>query len=279
MQASQSTRGETAPLIAAEGVGVRRDGRWLIRGVDLAVRRGEIVTVIGPNGGGKTTLLKVLLGILAPDEGRVVRRPGLSVGYVPQRLNLEWTLPLTVGRLMTLTERRPAAAIAAALAETGAARLAGQPVQSLSGGELQRVLIARALARDPDLLVLDEPVQGVDFAGETALYELIAEIRTRRGCGIVLVSHDLHVVLASTDRVVCLDGHIQCSGRPREIAGDPALARLFGPRAGAHLAVYAHDHHDHHHHDGHDHGHDHDAHGHHDPHHGGAPARAPERAE
>lgn len=241
---------ESEPLVSAEGVGVRRAGRWLLRDVDIAVAAGELVTVIGPNGGGKTTLVKTLLGLISPDEGAVRRRPGLTVGYVPQRLAVEWTLPLSVERLMTLTERRPAAAVAAALAETGAAHLVRRPVQALSGGELQRVLLARALARTPDLLVLDEPVQGVDFAGETDLYALIGDIRRHRGCGVLLVSHDLHVVMARTDRVVCLDGGVQCSGRPRDIAADPALARVFGARAGAHLAVYAHDH-EHPHHDDH----------------------------
>jgi zinc transport system ATP-binding protein len=231
-------------LVEARGLGVRRDGRWLLRGVDLSVCAGEIVTVIGPNGGGKTTLLKALLGLLAPDEGTVRRRAGLSVGYVPQRLHLEWTLPLTVDRLMTLTGRLPATAAAEALRATGVAHLGDRPVQALSGGELQRVLLARAIVRGADLLVLDEPVQGVDFSGETELYGLIGDIRRRTGCGVLLVSHDLHVVMAATDRVVCLDGGVQCSGRPREIAADPALARLFGPRsAEANLAVYAHHHH------------------------------------
>ena len=168
-------------------------------------------------------------------------------------------MPLSVERLMTLTGRPPAGAVDEALRSTGAAHLKARAVQALSGGELQRVLLARALARRPDLLVLDEPVQGVDFTGETELYGLIGEMRDRTGCGVLLVSHDLHVVMAATDRVICLDGGVQCSGRPREIAADPALVRLFGPRsAEAKLAVYAHDHH---HHDGsHDHSHPHDDH-------------------
>lgn len=248
------------PLVEARGLGVRRDGRWLLRAVDLAVCPGEVVTVIGPNGGGKTTLLKALIGLLRPDEGVVERRAGLTIGYVPQRLHLEWTLPLTVDRLMSLTGRLPPSAAADALRAAGVAHLAARPVQALSGGELQRVLLARAIARDAELLVLDEPVQGVDFSGETELYGLIGDVRRRTGCGVLLVSHDLHVVMAATDRVVCLDGGVQCSGRPREIATDPALVRLFGPRsADANLAVYAH----HHHHHGHAHGdaHAHEAHG------------------
>lgn len=261
----------SAPLVAAEGLGIRRGGRWLLRGVGLAVRPGEIVTVIGPNGGGKTTLLKALIGLIGADEGRVTRRPGVVVGYVPQRLQLEWTMPLTVERLMSLTGRPPTAAVTEALGATGAEHLRGRAVQALSGGELQRVLLARALARRPDLLVLDEPVQGVDFTGETELYGLIGDVRERTGAGVLLVSHDLHVVMAATDRVICLDGGVQCSGRPREIASDPALVRLFGPRsAEAKLAVYAHDHH---HGAGHDHDHHHD-HGH--PHeHGGTAGDGP----
>ena len=274
--------GARAALVSASGLGIRRGNRWLRRDVVLAVRAGEIVTVIGPNGGGKTTLLKALIGLIAADAGRVERRAGLVVGYVPQRLQLEWTMPLSVDRLMTLTGRPPAGAVDEALRSTGAAHLKARAVQALSGGELQRVLLARALARRPDLLVLDEPVQGVDFTGETELYGLIGEVRDRTGCGVLLVSHDLHVVIAATDRVICLDGGVQCSGRPREIAADPALVRLFGPRsAEAKLAVYAHDHHHHdhdHHHDGpaHDHGHHHGDHPHgHGPHDHGSHAHHP----
>jgi zinc transport system ATP-binding protein len=260
--AAGGVRAVSPVLVEARELGIRRGDRWLLRKVDLAVRAGEIVTVIGPNGGGKTTLLKALLGLIAADEGRVERDAGLVVGYVPQRLQLEWTMPLSVDRLMTLTGRPSADAVDEALRSTGAAHLKERAVQALSGGELQRVLLARALARRPGLLVLDEPVQGVDFTGEAELYGLIGEVRDRTGCGVLLVSHDLHVVMAATDRVICLDGGVQCSGRPREIAADPALVRLFGPRsAEAKLAVYAHDHHhDHHHHDGsaHDHAHPHD---------------------
>lgn len=259
-------RQDGATLIEGTDLGIRRAGRWLIDGVDIAVRAGEIVTVIGPNGGGKTTLLRTLLGLVAPDRGRVTRKGGLKLGYVPQKLQIDWTLPLSVSRLMTLTERAPRQAVAAALAETGVEHLAGRAVQTLSGGEFQRVLLARALLRDPDILFLDEPVQGVDFSGEVALYELIGAIRRRRGCGILLVSHDLHVVMAATDRVLCLNGHVCCAGQPREVTRHPAYLDLFGPRAAGVVAVYHH-HHDHAHDitgepiggaHAHDHRHDHD---------------------
>src|SRR5690606_10326683 len=182
--------GDAAPLVEARGLGVERGGRWLVRGVDLTIRPGEIVTLIGPNGSGKSTTVKALLGILAVSAGSVTRRPGLSIGYLPQRLAIDWTMPLTVKRLMTLTGRHPAAAVEAALAQVGIDHLAAAPVQQLSGGEFQRALLARAIIRRPDLLVLDEPVQGVDFAGEIALYELIHGIRQRLGCGILMISHD-----------------------------------------------------------------------------------------
>ncbi|MCW5696910.1 MAG: metal ABC transporter ATP-binding protein [Bauldia sp.] len=253
------------PLAAVENLGVRLGGRWIVRHVDLAVRPGEIVTVIGPNGGGKTTTAKALLGLISPAEGRSVHRPGLRVGYVPQKLAIDWTLPMTVGRLMQLTGRHPRAAIDAALGEVGIPHLAGTPIQALSGGEFQRALLARAIVRRPELLVLDEPVQGVDFAGELALYELIGTIRDRLGCGVLLISHDLHIVMARTDTVVCLEGGVSCRGAPHAVTESPQYQRLFGPRAAAALAVYAHEHHhdhgqDHH---GHDHGHDHDAEHHH----------------
>lgn len=240
-------------LAAATDLGVRRGGRWIARHVDLSVRAGEIVTVIGPNGSGKTTAAKALLGLIAPDEGRVKRKPGLVVGYVPQRLAVAWTMPLTVERLMRLTGPLSLPDMMRALDEVGIAHLSAAPVQALSGGEFQRALLARAIARRPHLLVLDEPVQGVDFSGEIALYELIGAIRGRLGCGVLLISHDLHIVMARTDTVVCLDGTVSCHGTPHAVAESPEYRRLFGPRAAAALAVYAHEHqHDH---AGHDHGH------------------------
>ncbi|WAJ26588.1 ATP-binding cassette domain-containing protein [Antarcticirhabdus aurantiaca] len=233
-----------APLIEAAGLGVRRDGRWLVRNVSLSVRPGEIVTLIGPNGSGKSTTVKAMLGVLSADEGRIERRAGLKVGYVPQKLAVDWTLPLTVERMMRLVANHPRAAIEESLAATGVAHLVGAEMRNLSGGEFQRVLLARAIAGRPDLLVLDEPVQGVDFNGEVALYELIGRIRRETGCGILLVSHDLHIVMAETDTVICLNGHVCCQGPPRIVAESDEYARLFGPRARGALAVYAH-HHDH----------------------------------
>jgi len=257
-------------LLRAEGLGVDLGGRAVLRGVDLSLARGEIVTVIGPNGGGKTTLLRAVLGLLRPSEGRAFVAPGVTVGYVPQRFAVDRVLPMTVDRLMRLTARPGRGAIEQALAETGTAHLIEASVHGLSRGELQRVLLARALVRQPDLLVLDEPVQAVDYAGEAALYALIGEIRDRRGCGVLMVSHDLHVVMAATDRVVCVNGHVCCTGAPHEVSDHVEVRRLFGPQAEL-FALYRH-HHDHDH-DlsgepvaGHDHHHGHE-HQHHGPHH------------
>lgn len=239
-----------ALLAEARGLGVHRAGRWLVRNVNLTVRRGEIVTLIGPNGSGKSTCAKALLGLLDVDEGVAEIAGSTRIGYVPQTLSIDWTLPLTVGRMMTLTARHSAADIASALDEVGMAGQAAAPVQHLSGGEFQRALLARALIRKPDLLVLDEPVQGVDFSGEIALYELIQKIRNRLDCGVLLISHDLHIVMAQTDTVVCLNGHVCCSGTPKLVAEDPEYRKLFGSRAAEALAVYRHDHDHTHAHDG-----------------------------
>jgi zinc transport system ATP-binding protein len=279
------------PLVSLDNVGVRRNGRWLVRGIDFSVNRGEIVTLIGPNGSGKSTSAKAAIGVLKPDEGEVRRIAGLKVGYVPQKLAVDWTLPLSVRRLMTLTGPLPEAELRAALEAAGIPHLAHAEVQHLSGGEFQRALLARAIARKPDLLVLDEPVQGVDFNGEIALYDLIKSIRNSSGCGILLISHDLHVVMAATDTVICLNGHVCCRGTPHSVTRSAEYVRLFGSRAAQSLAVYSH-HHDHthlpdgrvqhsdgsitdhchagdgHHHDDdddHDHAHDH-AHAHHADH-------------
>lgn len=239
-----TTRMLDKKLISMRGMGVSRGGRWLVDGVDLSISRGEIVTLIGPNGSGKSTTAKVATGVMKADKGVVERRSDLKIGYVPQKLNIDWTLPLTVKRLMVLTEKFDKPRVTAALDMVGAAHLAEVAVQHLSGGEFQRVLLARAIIRQPDLLVLDEPVQGVDFAGEVALYDLIKSVRDETGCGILMISHDLHVVMAATDTVICLNGHVCCSGPPETVAQSPAYLQLFGTRAAETLAIYQH-HHDH----------------------------------
>ncbi|MCB8838986.1 ATP-binding cassette domain-containing protein [Aurantimonas sp. VKM B-3413] len=230
------------PLLSLKGVGVARAGRWLVRGIDLEVGPGEIVTLIGPNGSGKSTTAKLALGVLRPDEGSAFRRSDLAVGYVPQKVAVDWTMPLTVKRFMTLTNRLAPPEIDRALSRTGISHLSAAELRHLSGGEFQRAMLARAIARRPDLLVLDEPVQGVDFSGEIALYELIGAIREEIGCGILLISHDLHVVMAATDQVVCLNGHVCCKGTPSAVVASREYRQLFGDRAAEALAVYRHSH-------------------------------------
>ena len=215
-----------------------------MRGVDLAIEAGEIVTLIGPNGSGKSTTAKMALGILEPDEGSVKRRPELRISYVPQKVAIDWTMPLNVRRFMRLTGHVTDNDAAQAMEATGVAHLGASEMRTLSGGEFQRVLLARAIARKPKLLVLDEPVQGVDFTGEIALYDLIKRIRDELHCGVLLISHDLHVVMAATDRVICLNGHVCCSGTPTAVASSSEYKTLFGARAASTLALYEH-HHDH----------------------------------
>ncbi len=233
-------------LLEAVGVDVRLGGQLVLDNVDLTVAPGEIVTLIGPNGSGKSTLIRAVLGLTALDAGRVRLGPGIRVGYVPQHFRVEATLPLSVRRFLLLAlDRRAAdsgARIALVLEEVGCGALLETPFQGLSGGESRRVLLAQALLREPDLLVLDEPSTGVDAAGQAELYSLIRAVRDRRGCGVLLVSHDLHLVMAATDRVVCLNRHVCCSGRPETVTRDPEYLALFGPDLAGALAVYTHDH-------------------------------------
>jgi zinc transport system ATP-binding protein len=240
------------PLITATKIGLVMGSRKILENINLSVREREIVTIIGPNGAGKSMLVKVILGLIMPSTGRVEQRQNLRVGYVPQRFPASNNVPLSVRRLMTLTQNIVESDLLETLEETGIAHLIDAKVSALSGGELQRALLARALLRKPELLVLDEPVQAIDFTGEIKLYELISGIRKKRGCGILMVSHDLHMVMAESDRVVCLNSHICCEGKPAAVQKDPEFAKLFGPTAAKMIAAYTH-HHDH----------DHESHGEH----------------
>jgi zinc transport system ATP-binding protein len=234
------------PLVRVENASLRLGGKEILSGVSLGVCRGEILTIIGPNGGGKTTLLRIMLGLLSPDQGQVTRAPGLRIGYMPQRITFDPVLPLNVRRFLTLSTPQPEPALLKVLEEVGAAALLNAPMQNLSGGELQRVLMARALLRDPDLLALDEPAQGVDVHGQVELFGLISKISHERGCAVVMVSHDLHLVMAATDRVLCLNRHICCTGSPGSVQANPAFIELFSPRALGNLAIYSHQHNHHH---------------------------------
>ena len=228
-------------LLKVENASFYLNDKALIKEVSLEIKQGEIVTLIGPNGSGKSTTAKIALGIYKKIEGRV-RRYTERIGYVPQKVSVDWTLPIRVIDFMSLTEDLKNDQINVALNLTGVDHLKNKSLSNLSGGEFQRVLIARAIAKQPDLLVLDEPVQGVDFKGEIALYELIKKISEELSCGILLISHDLHVVMSATDFVVCLNGHVCCSGTPQAVAKNDQYQELFGDRASKILSLYEHKH-------------------------------------
>lgn len=232
----------SGPLVAGCGLSVGFAGRLVLDRVDIEVRPAEIVTVVGLNGSGKSTLARVLLGLVPADSGRIIRRPGLVVGYVPQSMSRDATLPITLARFVGLAGRFSRDALDAILAELGITALAGAQLATLSGGELRRALIARALIRKPDLLVLDEPMAGVDIAGQVELYRTIGRIRREHSCGILLISHDLHLVMAETDHVICLNHHVCCAGGPQSVIRDPSFAALFGQDVAEALAVYRHRH-------------------------------------
>jgi zinc transport system ATP-binding protein len=224
-------------------VSFRAGSHLILEHVSLRLHEEEILTLIGPNGAGKTSLLKILIGLAQPSSGSVWRREGLRVGYMPQKLQIDAALPLTAGRFLQVAERDMTRVRAVAF-EVGVEALLKTPITAVSGGELQRLLLARALLRDPELLLLDEPVQGVDIAGQAELYALIREVRSRHRCAVLMISHDLHVVMASTDTVLCLNRHVCCAGRPEVVSNDPAYLQLFGRQAAEQIAVYTH-HHDH----------------------------------
>lgn len=245
-----------APLVELAGVALRYGARTVLQPLDLRIEAGQITTLVGPNGAGKTSLARLVLGLAAPSAGQIRRAPGLVTGYMPQKLMLDPVLPLSVQRFVALTGA-DARATAAALARVGAARLAELPVQSLSGGEFQRVLLARAIVRRPQLLVLDEPAQGVDVVGQDDMYGLISALRDETGCSVLMISHDLHLVMAESDHVVCINHHVCCSGTPDAVGAHPEFVALFGDayaatHAGAtkthptHVSTYTH-HHDHEH--------------------------------
>lgn len=231
-------------LIELKNISFTLKGQVILKDISLTVSRGEIVTIIGPNGAGKTTLFRILLGLIPPSSGSLRQAPGLKVGYMPQKLHIDQTLPLTTRRFLSLRAPASSEHIERCLAEVGAGSLIDRSLHVLSGGEMQRVLLARALMAEPDVLVLDEPVQGVDINGQEELYQLIGNLRDQLNCGVLLVSHDLHLVLASSDQVICLNQHVCCAGKPEKVILHPEYAALFGAKAPERLALYTH-HHDH----------------------------------
>jgi zinc transport system ATP-binding protein len=238
------------PLIAATGLAVRLGRHEVLHDVSLSLERGEIVTIVGPNGSGKSTLLRALIGAVPLSRGQVRRAPGLRVGYVPQRLHIDPTLPMTVMRFLALPRRRAGADLRTALDRAGLPDLRHRQMADLSGGQFQSVLLARALIDSPDLLILDEATQGLDQPGSAAFYRRIEEVRQDMGCAVLMVSHELHVVMSASDRVICLNGHVCCEGRPEIVAQAEEYRALFGTGTHGALALYRHEH-------GHSHDHDH----------------------
>ncbi|MCA0869894.1 metal ABC transporter ATP-binding protein [Seohaeicola saemankumensis] len=257
----------TAPLISVAGLTIELDRHAILQNVSVDIAPGEIVTIVGPNGSGKSTFLRALIGAVKPTAGKVSHAPGLRIGYVPQKLAIDASLPMTVQRFLGLPRRIGRVQAAETLNRAGAPGLAGRQMTDLSGGQFQRVLLARALLENPQILLLDEATQGLDQPGSAAFYQQIEEVRRTMGCAVVMVSHDLHVVMAASDRVLCINGHICCEGTPEIVADAPEYRALFGTGTKGALALYRHEHshsHDHDHdHSGHDHsGHDHSGHGH-----------------
>ncbi len=243
-------------LIEARGIDVRQGRQRVLHGVSLRLDAGEIVTLVGPNGSGKTTLLRVLIGAIRPDGGSVTRAQGLRIGYVPQKLHIDPTMPMTVRRFLDLPARVSNAAARTALAQAGLSDVSSRQMADLSGGQFQRVLLARAILSRPQLLILDEATQGLDQPGSAAFYRQIEHLRAELGCAVLMVSHELHVVMSASDRVICLNGHVCCEGTPEVVSAAPAYRELFGTGTGGALALYRHDH---------DHGAEHDDHHHHHP--------------
>ena len=229
-------------LIEAKGLSRKFGGDTVLHGVNLSIERGEIVTIVGPNGSGKSTLLRMLAGALTPSGGKVTHAKGLVIGYVPQKLALDASLPMSVRRFLNVPKRQSDAEVEAALERVSAAALVERRLEGLSGGQMQRVLLARALLQKPDVLMLDEPTQGLDQTGQADFYRMIEELRQELGCAVLMVSHELHVVMSASDRVICLNGHICCEGTPEIVQSAPEYRALFGTGTHGALALYRHEH-------------------------------------
>ncbi len=215
-------------LIKVTDASLNLAGRMVLKNIDFAIKAGEIAVFIGPNGGGKTSLVKMLLGLHPATTGHIFRQEKLKIAYVPQKFNISPFLPLSVKRLLCLEKNHSDSYLTKILTLTDCAELLHVQVKTLSGGELQRVLIARALMQKPDILILDEALQGVDKVGEVKLNRLIGQFSKDNGCAVIMVSHDLHLVMKSSDKVYCINGHICCQGIPEDIKDMAEFKNIFG---------------------------------------------------
>ena len=229
-------------LITVENLSVKYGTNFVLRKINLEIKSGEIVTIVGPNGSGKTSLIKAIIGAVQPADGKINLKSNLKIGYIPQRLNFDTTLPITVKRFMTLTEKVDKNTYISALETAGVPQILKSQMSSLSGGQFQRVLLARALIGAPEILILDEATQGLDQPGSAAFYRQIEQVRQNTGCAVLMISHDLHVVMSTSDRVVCLNGHVCCEGTPSAVVSAPEYQELFGAGTEGALALYRHDH-------------------------------------
>ena len=229
-------------LISLNSVTLGYDGKIVLRDIDLTVKRGEIITIVGPNGSGKTSMMRALIGALVPTTGSIVRSRTLRLGYVPQKLNIDHSFPITLRRFLSVPKRINPEQVTEAASLVGMGDFLDQQIATLSGGQFQRALLARAIIDAPDLLLLDEPTQGLDQNGSARFYQLIADLKEKLDCAIVLVSHDLHVVMSASDRVICLNGHICCEGTPSVVSSAPEYRALFGSGTQGALAIYQHQH-------------------------------------
>ena len=229
-------------LIKINDLTVQYSGKKVLQNLHLSLTKREIVTIVGPNGSGKTTLFKAIIGTAPISSGKVILKPNLKIGYVPQQLNIDGSLPLTVSRFLQIAQNNNGKSLKQALEMVGIEDILKAQISKLSGGQMQRVLLARAIVNQPDVLLLDEATRGLDQPGAAAFYRLIENIRTDTGCAVLMISHDLHVVMAASDRVICLNGHICCEGAPQTVATSPQYKALFGTDVDGAFALYQHSH-------------------------------------